>query len=154
MLQWAACKLIFWSFTYFLDSYAQIVFELTDCKKHGFSVSCKNNVLSTGRHKIFLNLEIPLAARIQKLVDNFKMNLIQGNYTILLFFYKNVFATLFVLIKVEESISEYLIKFLLLGSNIFLSSFWHSMTRFGEISPLLQKFTSILQIFDSLFLIW
>ena len=82
------------------------------------------------------------------------MNLIQGNYTILLFFYKNVFATLFVLIKVEESISEYLIKFLLLGSNIFLSSFWYSMTRFGEISPLLQKFTSILQIFDSLFLIW
>ena len=113
-------------------------------------MSCKNNVLSTGRHKIFLNLEIPLAARIQKLVDNFKMNLIQGNYTILLFFYKNVFATLFVLIKVEESISEYLIKFLLLGSNIFLSSFWHSMTRFGEISPLLQKFTSLWQIFRRL----
>ena len=28
------------------------------------------------------------------------------------------------------------------------------MTRFGEISPLWQKFTSLWQIFDSFFLIW
>ena len=28
------------------------------------------------------------------------------------------------------------------------------MTRFGEISPLLQKFASLWQIFDSLFPIW
>ena len=30
----------------------------------------------------------------------------------------------------------------------------NSVTRFGELSPLWQKFTSIWQIFDSLFLIW
>ena len=34
---------------------------------------------------------------------------------------------------------------------------WHipiSVTRFGEISPLWQKFTSLWQFLDSLFLIW
>ena len=36
-------------------------------------------------------------------------------------------------------------------SNISLS---RSVTRFGEISPFWQKFTSLWQIFDSLFLIW
>ena len=29
-----------------------------------------------------------------------------------------------------------------------------SVTRFGEISPTWQKFTSLWQIFDGLFLIW
>ena len=36
-------------------------------------------------------------------------------------------------------------------SNISLS---RSVTRFGEISPFWQKFTSLWHIFDSLFLIW